>query len=406
MIPRFKPYLGREEFKEIFRHQSDSVRRFEDEFARTFEAQHALAFPYGRSALWAFFEAFDIKGVEIILPAYTCVVVAHAIVLSGNIPRFVDVSPNDFNMDLDQVEAAINERTGAVIATHLFGYPLDVDRMNQVVRQAEIKYGKKIWIIQDCAHGFGTRWKGRLVCNEGDLALFGLNISKMITSIFGGMLTSLDRETAERLGQWREDHFFPTNAWRSIRRRAYLLAVYPAFQERIYSAVNWLEEKTILLNYYTKAYHLDSDIHFPSDHRQQMSSVEAQVGMEQLKKYPEIVRRRRELARLYHAQLSDSPGINLPPLEEGATWSHFSIRVGKREEVLRRLRQKGIQLGHLVEYSIPELPGYRSYVADASFPNAARCSRETINLPIYPQLDMKKYQKIVREIQKVYSHMN
>jgi dTDP-4-amino-4,6-dideoxygalactose transaminase len=203
-------------------------------------------------------------------------------------------------------------------------------------------------------------------------------------------------DTARRLGQWREDHFFPADAWRSIRRRAYLLAVYPAFQERIYSGVNWLEEKTALLNYYTKAYHLDSAIHFPPDHLQQMSSVEAQVGMEQLKKYPEIARRRRELARLYHAQLSNSPGINLPPLEEGTTWSHFSVRVGKREEVLRRLRQKGIQLGHLVEYSIPELPGYRPYAADASFPNAARCSRETINLPIYASLQSGQCQSIAR----------
>jgi len=394
LIPRFKPYLGWEEFKEIFRHQSDSVRRFEEEFARTFEARHALAFPYGRSALWAFFNAFDIKGAEVILPAYTCVVVAHAIVLSGNIPRFVDVSSDDFNMDLDQVEAAINERTGAVIATHLFGHPLDVERMNQIVRQTEIKYGKKIWIIQDCAHGFGTRWKGKLVCNERDLSLFGLNISKMITSIFGGMLTTRDRETAQRLSQWREGHFFPADAWRSIRRRAYLLAVYLAFQERIYTAINWMEEKTALLNYYTKAYHLDSAIHFPPDHLQQISSVEAQVGIEQLKKYPEIVRKRRELARLYHAQLSGSPGINLPPQEEGATWSHFSIRVGKREEVMRRLRQKGVQLGHLVEYSIPELPAYRPYAADTSFPNAARCSRETINLPIYASLQPGSCQSI------------
>jgi len=399
LIPRFKPYLGWGEFKEIFRHQSDSVRCFEEHFARTFEARHALAFPYGRSALWAFFRAFDLKRTEVILPAYTCVVVAHAIVLSGNVPRFVDVGPLDFNMDLDQVEQAINERTGAVIATHLFGYPLDVDRLNQIVRQAEVKYGKKIWIIQDCAHGFGTRWKGRPVCNEGTLALFGLNISKIITSIFGGMLTTQDRKTAQRLRQWREDHFLLSDGWRSIRRRAYLLVVYPAFQEKIYAVVNWLEEKTALLNYFTKAYHLDSTIHFPPDHLQQMSSVEAQVGMEQLKKFPEIVQRRRELARLYHAHLSDSQGIDLLPLAEGAIWSHFPVRVRKREEILRRLHQNGIQLGQLVDYSIPELPGYRPYAADASFPNAARCSRETINLPIHASLQPGQCQAIAWRFQ-------
>jgi len=76
-------------------------------------------------------------------------------------------------MDLEQVEQAINERTGAVIATHLFGYPLDVDRLNQIVRQAEVKYGKKIWIIQDCAHGFGPGGKGGRFAMKGTWRFLG-----------------------------------------------------------------------------------------------------------------------------------------------------------------------------------------------------------------------------------------
>jgi dTDP-4-amino-4,6-dideoxygalactose transaminase len=159
-----------------------------------------------------------------------------------------------------------------------------------------------------------------------------------------------------------------------------------------------LEERTSLLNYYTKAYHLDSVIHFPPDYLHQMSSVEAQVGIEQLKKYPEIIRKRREIARLYHTHLSNSPGIDIPPLEEGATWSHFPVRVRNRETILQRLRQKGVQLGKLVEYSIPDLPEYRAYAADALFSNSARCSRETINLPIHAYLQPGQCQKIAQDI--------
>ena len=186
MIPRLKPYLSKDELVATLDRQTETVTRFEEAFARAFEAGDAIAFPYGRSALWAFFNACNIVNAEIIMPAYTCVVVAHAIVLSRNIPRFVDITLFDYNSNLDQLEAAMNERTRAVVATHLFGYPLDVDQLNAIVRNAEARYGQKIWIIQDCAHSFGARWQGKLVCNEGDAALFGLNISKTITSIFGG----------------------------------------------------------------------------------------------------------------------------------------------------------------------------------------------------------------------------
>ncbi len=407
MIPRFKPYLGWGEFKEIFRHQSDSVRRFEEEFARTFEARHALAFPYGRSALWAFFNAFDLKGVEVILPAYTCVVVAHAIVLSGNIPRFVDVVPDDFNMDLGQVEEAMNDRTGAVIATHLFGYPLDVERLNQIVRGAEKKYGKKIWIIQDCAHGFGIRWKGELVCNERDLSLFGLNISKMITSIFGGMITTQDGELAQKLYQWRRKHFSKGTWLKSLRRRAYLLAIYPGFNERLYKFINSVEESTGLLDYFTKAYHRDDEIHFPPDFSQNISSVEAQVGIQQLHKYGEIIHRRKEGALFYNRHLREFEKWRLPSWIEGATFSHYVVRVPDKEKVCAMMLKRGIQLGQLIEYSIPHMETYRKYTRPGEkLQNSLRRSQESINLPIYPQLDLKRYQDILREIQKVYRQMN
>ena len=167
MIPRFKPCLGKEELFAALTPNRKAVERFEASFARTFEAKHALAFSYGRSALWAFFKAMNIQGAEIIIPAYTCTVVAHAIVLSGNRPRFVDITLHDFNMDLDQVAAAVNENTHAIIATHLFGYPLDIERLSEIVQEAEKRIGHKIWVIQDCAHAFGATWKDSLVCNAG-----------------------------------------------------------------------------------------------------------------------------------------------------------------------------------------------------------------------------------------------
>ena len=84
MIPRLKPFFGREEILAVLNRRRDVVNCFENAFAHTLEARYGIAFPYGRSALWAFFKALDIENDEIIMPAYTCVVVAHAIVLKGD----------------------------------------------------------------------------------------------------------------------------------------------------------------------------------------------------------------------------------------------------------------------------------------------------------------------------------
>jgi len=398
MIPRFKPYLGGEELLAALRRQEGSVTRFEEAFARTFEARYAITFPYGRSGLWAFFKALGIEGAEVIMPAYTCVVVAHAIVLSGNTPRFVDITLHDYNMDLEQVEAAINERTRAIIATHLFGYPLNVDRLGAIVRAAEARLGHKIWVVQDCAHAFGARWQGKLVCNEGDAALFGLNISKMITSVFGGMITTNDPKLYEKLRAFRDKHFIQPGLLKHIRRFLYLLAVYLAFNERLYGLVNWLQEKTPLLDRLTKAYHLDDQIHFPPDYLDRMIELEARVGLAQLRKYPQIVRHRQENARYYTEKLQGIPGWTLPPLVEGATYSHYVGRVPDRPGLLSALRRRGVQLGQLIEYSVPHMPAYRRYAEGQHFPDSLLCSRHTINLPISPILREGDLDRVVSTV--------
>ncbi len=398
MIPRLKPYLGREELAALVRHSPGAVARFESEFARTFQTRHAIAFPYGRSALWACFKALGIESAEIILPAYTCVVVAHAIVLSGNRPRFVDVMLDDYNMDLDQVETAIGPRTRAVIATHLFGYPLDIERLENIVRAAEARYEHKIWIIQDCAHAFGAEWQRRPVCAARDMALFGLNISKMITSIFGGVLTTQDAGLAGRVRRWRDDHFAKPNWVKAMRRRFYLMAVYPAFHHSIYPLILWLQEETHLLDRLTKAYHLDDEIHLPPDYLDHMLDVEAEVGLAQLQKYSEIVKRRQDIARYYDEHLRGTPGLKLPPIVPGATYSHYVLRVANRTAMMQALQKQDIQLGQLIEYSVPHLPAYAPYTDGCEYPHSLWCSQHTINLPVYPQLTPDQWQGIVESL--------
>lgn len=381
MTPRFKPYLDHAEILALFRRNRGAVEKFEREFAAKFHAVDAVAFPYGRSALWAFLQAVGVRDAEVVMPAYTCSVVAHAITLSGNYPSFVDIQLTDYNMDLDLLPDAINQKTRAVIATHLFGYPLDLDRVEKIVDQAEKRYGHKIWLIQDCAHAFGATWNGRLVGSSGDTALYGLNISKMITSIFGGMLTFQNQELADKIRSWRDRYFFKPGLKKAIKSRLYLMAVYAAFNERSYGLTWWLQEKTPLLNRFTKFYHLDDKIHFPPDHLDRMLEIEAAVGLEQLKKYPCIIANRRKMAEWYDKNLERREGWVFPPIVAGATYSHYVVRVPDRKAVMAEFAQKKrIHLGELIQYSVPQLPGYKT--KNAYFPNSELASTYTVNFPL------------------------
>lgn len=386
MIPRFTPSIGRAELAALMRPGgAGDVAAFERACANTFGTREAVAYPYGRSALWALFKTLGLSQTEIIQPAYTCVVVAHATVLSGNIPRFVDIAPTGYNMDLDQVEAAMGPNTGAVIATHLFGVPLDLDRLDAIVAAAERRIGRPILVVQDCAHSFGARWNGRLV-SEGRIGLFGLNLSKMLTSIFGGLLTVDDPALAGRLRAARATQFPAPGAWKHVRRAAYLLAAWAAFRRPLYALTWWLQERTPLLNRLTKAYHLDDQIRFPPDAWQAMAPVEARVGLAQLVRYASFVEARVAQARQYDQRLRGVPGLELPALVDGATWSHYPVRTRDRDGLIRRCGREGVQLGRVVDYSVPEMASYQAWRGTGGCPRSLDASRQVVNLPVAPGL--------------------
>lgn len=380
MVPRFKPLLGWREITSLFRLNIGAVEKFEEEFAKTFQSVDAVAFPYGRSAQWAFFKALKIENAEIIMPAYTCSVVAHAITLSGNKPRFIDIDLHDYNMNLDLAEAAFNKNTRGIIATHTFGYPQNLNRLESMVKNAEKKYGHKIWLMQDCCHAFGAEWKGRMIGTSGDVAIYAFNISKLITTIFGGMLTFQDKDLAQKIRNWRDLNYRKPSFFKSFKRKIYLLAVYFAFSEKIYGLIWWLQEKTFLLNKLTKSYHLDEKIHFPPDFKDSMMNCEAAVGLEQLRKYPDIIYGRRKKARFYEKSLEKRSNWEYPPIIEGATYSHYVIRVPNRAKIIHEYAKKKIQLGELIQYSIPKI---KCYADSDHCPIADEVSQKTLNFPLH-----------------------
>ncbi|NER94652.1 MAG: DegT/DnrJ/EryC1/StrS aminotransferase family protein [Symploca sp. SIO1B1] len=402
MIPRFKPTLGWQELKSILLpSQADNIEQFEQAFAQAMGQKDAVAFPYGRSALWTFLKALDIKEAEIIVPAYTCVVVAHAIVLSHNIPKFVDIDLENFNLNLDLLEAAITPKTKVVVATHLFGFPLDVQTLKQIVLKAEQRFGNKIWIIQDCAHSFRATHQGKLVTQVGDASLFGLNVAKYITSLSGGMLSFSDLSLADKVRQYRDQTFIPSTLTSLCLRRSYFLANLFAFSNWGYPLIHWLINNTAFIDSFVK-YYDESIINLPKDFQRFLMPVEASLGQLQLEKLSNFEFRRREIAQKYYRALRDINHLIIPPYNNNATYSHFVALLApgiEREQYITNFAKAGIEIGYKLEYCLPVMKSYAQRYHSAPCPNALEASRRIINLPIAPSLRDSQIEKVIQVIQ-------
>jgi dTDP-4-amino-4,6-dideoxygalactose transaminase len=357
------------------------VEEFERRFADKFGARHAVAFAYGRTAQWAFLRAVGIGDAEVVMPAYTCSVVAHAVSLSGNTPVFVDISLDDYNATPERIADAVGPRTRAIIATNTFGYPQDTDALRSIVSDAEHRYGHKVWLIEDCAHSFGATWAGESVVQAGDVAVFGLNISKILTSIFGGMLLCRDPDVAQQVRAFRAEHTSAPARLASLRQRAYAFAAAGALSRPGLSVTQTLLTRTHLLDRWATAYHLDDQIHFPPDYDRPMTPIAATIGVRQLAGYDDDISRRRRNAAYYAANLSLGEDCVMGPLRDGATYSHFVARVPDRSAMVAEWGRRGVQLGELIQYSIPHLHSYLGPTC-AEFPNSLRASRHLVNFPV------------------------
>ncbi len=380
LISRLRPDIGFREVMAGLLPGRAKVPEFESRFAKKFENRFGIMFQHGRSGLYTFFKSLEIENLEIICPAYTCVVVPHAVVLSGNVPVFVDCEPGSPNMSIDEIQNSITEKTKAIIVTHLFGYPMDVVRIKQLVKEAEKKFQHKIYIIQDVAHSFGVKWKGELVTKFGDVSLFGLNISKTITTVFGGMITCNDEGIEKKLRAYRDKNFKRKSMVQNMGRLIYLKSIWISFNPYLYGIVNLLERKG-LLNRFTK-YYDEEKVDFPGDWDFLPSSFEAKVGLVQLKKYNKIIERRTRNAQQWIESMDGQDNIKFFPHIEGATYSHCVGKVEDRTEWEEMFRKKGYQLGILIEYSIPEMQSYNKFKRK-EYPVALDYSQHMVNFPVW-----------------------
>lgn len=172
--------------------QGHMVDDFEVEFARFQEASFALAVTNGSHALEVALTALDIgPGDEVIVPDYTFMATASAVLYANAVPLLVDVDEKTFCLDPKQVEAAITDRTKAIIPVHFAGHPADLDALGKIVSQHQLKW------IEDSAHAHGAEWKSKKIGTFANLGTFSMQASKTMTAGEGGIIITNDKTLIE-----------------------------------------------------------------------------------------------------------------------------------------------------------------------------------------------------------------
>jgi dTDP-4-amino-4,6-dideoxygalactose transaminase len=185
---------------------------FETDFARYHQAKHGVAVTNGTAALEVSLVALGIgAGDEVIIPDFTFVATASAVLSCGAMPIMVDVTPDTYCIDHELIEAAITPKTKAVIAVHMGGHPADLD----AIRELCIRRG--LYLIEDSSHAHGTEWKGHKIGAIGDIGTFSFQSSKLMTAGEGGMILTNSDELERKVrsihdcgrmpGEWFYSHF-------------------------------------------------------------------------------------------------------------------------------------------------------------------------------------------------------
>ena len=304
-IPVNEPKLNGNELKYItdcittgwISSEGPYVKRFEDKFALTVDRKHAIAVANGSVALDAAIAALGITdGDEVIMPTFTIISCAAAIVRAGAKPVLVDADPLTFNMDVSQIEAKITPKTKAIMVVHIYGLPVEID----IVLDLSKKYNLKI--IEDAAEVHGQTYKGKPCGSFGDISTFSFYPNKHITTGEGGMIVCNDDALAQKCRSLRNLCFKPERRF-------------------VHDELGW--------NF-------------------RITNLQAAIGLAQLERFDEAINKKRLIGEIYNANLDGINGIQLPLAHtnyaENIYWVYtIVLKNGQTAETLMKaLKDKGI----------------------------------------------------------------
>jgi len=323
------------------------IVEFEKKIAGYVGTKYAVAVNSGTSALHLCIRAFDIKdGDEVITTPFSFIASANCALYERARPVFVDIDEKTLCIDPSKIEEKITNRTKAILPVHVFGFPCDMDRIMKIARRYNLK------VIEDACEALGTTYKGKKVGAIGDVGVFAFYPNKQITTAEGGILVTNDEKTARLArsmrNQGRDEH---TSAWLSHDRLGY--------------------------NY-------------------RMSEINAALGLAQIGRIDEIIKRRRKVAEEYNSALGKIKDIILPYNGEKTdiSWFVYVIRLNPskfsrehRDRLIAKLKKRGIACSnyfppiHLMKF-YRETFGYK----EGDYPITEKVSATTLALPFYNNL--------------------
>lgn len=331
--------------------QGPKVLEFEKGFAEFVDSNHAVASSSGTTAIHLALLALGIKpGDEVITTPFTFIATATPILFCGAKPVFVDIDPKTFNIDPLKVEAAISEKTKAIIAVHLYGQPAAMDHINEIAEARELA------VIEDACQAHGAIYRGKKVGTLGDCGCFSFYPTKNMSSGEGGMVTTNDSELAERL--------------------------------------------TLLRNHgQSKRY----DYHMVG-YNFRMTDIAAAIGIVQLSNLEKATETRIHNAQRLTEGLEGIVEVPYVAPEVRHVFHQYTIKQNSRDGLKEALEKAGIGSGIYYPRPLHQFPVFQEFIPDGfSTPVAEQVAQEVLSLPVHPKVTDESVDKIVGEIKKFIS---
>jgi dTDP-4-amino-4,6-dideoxygalactose transaminase len=323
--------------------EGPEVKQFEDDFADYIGVRHAVGVLSGRAALYLALRALDLEpGDEIIMPAYTFHIVPLVIHAYGLKPIFVDVLPGSCNMNPDQIEAKITPRTRAILATHMYGQPCDMERVSAIAK------AHQLFVLEDCAHALGTRYGDQRVGAIGDIGLFTFALAKNMPCFGGGMITAKDDGIHQKLMGMIQP---PTDSHRKGLRKeifktsANYFATLPlTFSLIVNPMMRFLSALGLAAFDSEPGQETVSDTEVRKQYPTRITNLQAAVGCYQLGRIEAINAKLEDNARRFNTLLKGIPSIDLPLDASGASRAllYYRIKVKQRQALRRALLKRRI----------------------------------------------------------------
>ncbi|HEX8965049.1 MAG TPA: aminotransferase class I/II-fold pyridoxal phosphate-dependent enzyme [Patescibacteria group bacterium] len=374
-----------------------AVAELERWFKQYFQTEAAITFTNARSGLYAILSNLGIgKGDEVIVQAFTCVVVPNPILATGAKVIYVDVTKN-LSIDTKDLEKKISKKTKAIIVQHTFAMPAEIEKIIKIAKA----YG--IYVIEDVAHSIGAEYKNKKLGTFGIASIFSLGRDKAFSSVFGGVVITKDRNLAQKLKVFQRQKPYPKPFWifQQLLHPLAFSIILPLYDTlRLGKIILVILQKLHLLSFPVESAEKRGKF-YPSSIRKYPNAL-AVLALHQLKKVASYNHKRKVITNQY-LKITDELHMNTPAKKDEVLL-RFPIFIEKPFAARQYFKQFSIYLGDWYANVIDPRDTNFSAVGyvRGSCPQAEYLARRIVNLPTYPAMEDNDINKVI-EVLRSYA---